>query len=59
MSYKFMKHPTQGFIKGVKDASPDVIAQLESQGWYQCQSRSDTTPYKAPAKKAKKTKKAE
>tara|TARA_R100001463_G_scaffold32022_6_gene71940 strand:+ start:1209 stop:1373 length:165 start_codon:yes stop_codon:yes gene_type:complete len=54
-----MKHPTQGFIKGVKDASPDVIAQLESQGWYQCQDRSDATPYKAPAKKAKKTKKAE
>tara|TARA_R100000458_G_C8206251_1_gene195182 strand:+ start:556 stop:714 length:159 start_codon:yes stop_codon:yes gene_type:complete len=46
-----MKHPTQGFIKGVKDSSPDVIAQLESQGWYQCQSRSDATPYKAPAKK--------
>tara|TARA_Y100000401_G_scaffold2268_1_gene1669 strand:- start:1637 stop:1789 length:153 start_codon:yes stop_codon:yes gene_type:complete len=46
-----MKHPTQGFVKGVKEESSDVIKQLETQGWYRCQSRSDTTPYKEPAKK--------
>ena len=52
MAYNYMKHPTQGFIKGIKDASPDVIKQLESQGWYRCQARNDATPYKAPAKKS-------
>jgi len=57
MSYKFMKHPTQGFIKGVKDSSPDVIAQLESQGWYQCQDRNDATPYQEPKKTKSKSKK--
>jgi predicted RNA binding protein YcfA (HicA-like mRNA interferase family) len=51
-----MKHPNQGFVKGVKEESPDVIKQLETQGWYRCQSRSDTTPYKEPAKKETKTK---
>ena len=52
-----MKHPTQGFIKGVKEDSPKVIEQLETQGWYRCQDRNDSTAYKAPAKKKKSTKK--
>jgi len=50
MAYNYMKHPTQGFIRGVKEASPDVIKQLENQGWYRCQSRSDATPYKEASK---------
>ncbi len=55
MAYNYMKHPTQGFIKGVKEESADVIKQLESQGWYRCQSRSNAAPYKkASKKKAKK-----
>ncbi len=57
MSYIFMKHPMQGFIKGVKKDSPDIILQLKSQGWYQCQDRNDATPYKAPVKKKSKAKK--
>ena len=51
MAYNYMKHPTQGFIKGVKEESPDVIKQLEAQGWYRCQGHNDDTPYKAPSKK--------
>jgi hypothetical protein len=51
-----MKHPTQGFIKGVKDSSPDIIKQLESQGWFRCQDRNDPTPYKEVKKKATKKK---
>ena len=54
MAYNYMKHPTQGFIRGVKDSSPDVIKQLESQGWYRCQDRNDATPYKAATKKTTK-----
>ena len=57
MAYYYMKHPTQGFIKGVKEDSPKVIEQLETQGWYRCQDRNDSTAYKAPAKKKKSTKK--
>ena len=53
--YYYMKHPNQGFIKGIKEESPDVIEQLELQGWYRCQDRNDSTPYKAPTKKTKKT----
>ena len=56
MAYNYMKHPTQGFVKSVKDSSPSVIKQLESQGWYRCQERNDTTPHKAPAKKTTKKK---
>tara|TARA_Y100001973_G_C5162120_1_gene314110 strand:- start:286 stop:468 length:183 start_codon:yes stop_codon:yes gene_type:complete len=53
----YMKHPTQGFIREVKDASPDIIKQLETHGWYKCQARNDATPYKEPTKK-KTTKKS-
>ena len=52
-----MKHPTQGFIKSVKEESAEVIKQLETQGWYRCQDRNDSTAYKAPAKKKKTAKK--
>lgn len=57
MAYHYMKHPTQGFIKGVKEDSSKIIEQLESQGWYRCQGRNDATAYKAPTKKKKKTSK--
>ena len=57
MAYYYMKHPTQGFIKSVKEESADVIKQLETQGWYRCQDRNDSTAYKAPTKKKKTTKK--
>lgn len=56
MAYYYMKHPTQGFIRGVKEDSPDIINQLESQGWYRCQDRNDSTPYKTPDKKKKSSK---
>ena len=56
MAYYYMKHPTQGFIKGVKEDCPDVIKQLESQGWYRCQDRNDATAYKASTKKKKSSK---
>tara|TARA_R110000824_G_scaffold165201_2_gene341762 strand:+ start:3096 stop:3248 length:153 start_codon:yes stop_codon:yes gene_type:complete len=49
-----MKHPTQGFIKELKESASDIIEQLETQGWYKCQDRKDSTPYKQPSKKTKK-----
>lgn len=52
----YMKHPNQGFIKDLKDECDDVIKSLEEKGWYRCQDRNDSTPYKAPTKK--KTKKS-
>ena len=53
----FMKHPTQGFIKEIKEDATQVVAQLETHGWFRCQGKSDATPYKKPAtkKKAKKS----
>ena len=57
MEQVFYKHPTQGFIKTIKKDSKNVIAQLENQGWFQCTSYNDPTPFKEVVKKTKKSKK--
>jgi len=54
----FLKHPTQGFIKGVKASAISVIEQLKNQGWFRCNGLKDATPYVEKKKTKKKTKKA-
>ena len=38
-------------IKTIKKDSKNVIAQLENQGWFQCTSYNDPTPFKEVVKK--------
>lgn len=53
----FFKHPTQGFIKGIKPSAIKVIEQLETQGWFRCKGLKDATPYVEEKKTKKKSKK--
>lgn len=56
----YLKHPTQGFIKAIKESATPVIKQLETHGWFRCKGLKDATPYseaKADKKSSKKSSK--